>query len=154
MTFPTTFVPPSPPEYLNHKPGACVCDCGSNAFLPLWEQTLLLYTPSYIHSTVPSLWNFPQDIGCQDPPLWPSLHERLFIAAWLISGNTRSHLHLFYWWALLGWPQLACLLHNRTLHVCVCVQTCGNGRYCFSSLRQKNITYLCVCLMHHLWCEM
>lgn len=94
------------------------------------EHRLRCYTPSYIHSSVLSLWNFPQDIGCQDPPLWPSLHSGLFIVAWLISGNTRSHLHLFYWWVLLWWPQLAWPLHNgtRVLHVCMCehVETEGD----------------------------
>lgn len=93
------------------------------------ERTLCFHTTSYIHSSVLSLWNFPQDIGCRDPPLWPSLHYRLFIAAWLISGNIRSHLHLFYWWALLWRCRSACPLHNRTqvVHVCVLVQTGGVG---------------------------
>lgn len=55
--------------------------------LPSCTWTLMLNTQFYIHGTAASLWNFPQDIGCQDPPLWPSLHWKLFIA-WLISSNT------------------------------------------------------------------
>lgn len=104
-------------------------------------QTLCLYTPSYIHSSVLSLWNFPQDIGCQDPPLWPSLHYRLFIVAWLISGNTRSHLHLFYWWALLWWPRLACPLHNRTRARCICEHVEIGGHW-FPLLREENHTFM------------
>lgn len=71
-----------------------------------WTQHVTI--PLSISSALCCVWNFPQDIGCQDPPLWPSLHLNLFIEAWLISGNTRSHLHLFYWWVSLWQPQMAC----------------------------------------------
>lgn len=101
----------------------------NHTFLPLCAQAVLLHSFLYPQQCAVSV-EFSTGYWLSGPPLWPSLHYRLFIVAWLISGNTRSHLHLFYWWALLRWPKLTCPVHNRTqlllVFVCVCVCICAH----------------------------
>lgn len=81
---------------------------------------------------------FHRILAVRTPQPWPSLRWKLFIVAWLISSNTGSRLHLFYWWALLGRPQLACPLHNRSV---MCVQARWNGGYRFSLCKRMSRTY-------------
>lgn len=111
----------------DHKSSVCVCVCmiGGNEQewrFPAFMGSASAAIPLPISTAVRCLCGiFHRILAVRTPHCGPPCTSGLFIVAWLISGNTRSHLHLFYWWALLWWPQLACPLHNRTQALCACV---------------------------------